>query len=95
MRLSNYYNDNYNEKNTRFLMKEDAGWGGSANFAKNSLDSAHWIRCDGCFKGSPGIKYTYSAFLKVLLWFAFAIYGLSIFMVNWTEAYSEPFKRLM
>ena len=38
-------------------------------------------------KGLPGIKYTYSGFLKVLLWFVFAIYGLLIFMVNWKEVY--------
>ena len=43
----------------RFLMKEDAGWGGSANFAGKSFGSIHWFHCEGCFKDSPGIKYTY------------------------------------
>ena len=76
-------------------MKEDAGWGWSASFGGNWFDSVHWFRCDGCFKGSPGIKYTYLAFLEILLWFVFTIYGLFIFMVNWKEAYSEPCKRLM
>ena len=48
--------------------------------------------CEGCLKGSPVIKYTNLACLKVLLLFVFAIYGLLIFMVNWKEAHSEPGK---
>ena len=48
--------------------------------------------CEGCLKGSPVIKYTNLACLKVLLLFVFAIYGLFIFMVNWKEAHSEPGK---
>ena len=32
--------------------------------------------CEGCLKGSPVIKYTNLACLKVLLLFVFAIYGL-------------------
>ena len=73
-------------------MKEDAGWGGSASFASKSFDFIHWFRCEDSFKGSPGIKSTFLACLKVLLWFVFSIYGLFIFMVNWREAYSEPSK---
>ena len=60
-------------------MKEDAGWGGSASSSGKSFDS---VRCECCFKGSPGIKYTYLACLKVLMWFVFAKYGLSILMVD-------------
>ena len=71
-------------------MKEDAGWDGSASFAGKSFDSVHWFCCEGCFKGSPVIKCTYLACLKVLVCFVFATYGLFIFMVNWKEAYSEP-----
>ena len=79
-------------KKTRFLVKEDARWGGNASFAGKSFDSAHWFCCEGCFKGSPVIKYSYLACLKVLLWLVFTIYGLFIFMVNWKEAYLEPCK---
>ena len=51
----------------RFLMKEDAGWGGSASFEGKSFDSVHWFGCEGCFKVSPVFKYIYSGYLKVLL----------------------------
>ena len=61
-------------------------------YAGKSFDSVHWFRCEGCFKGSPVIKYTYLACLKVLLWLVFAIYGLFIFTVTWKEAYSDPWK---
>ena len=61
-------------------MKEDAGWDGSASSASKSF--VIWFCCDGCFKDSPGIRYTYLACLKVLLCFVSAIYGLFIFMVN-------------
>ena len=71
-------------------MKEDDGWGGSAKISGKSFDSVHWFRCEGCFKGSPVIKYTYLSCLIVLVWFVFAMYGLFILMVNWKEAYSEP-----
>ena len=36
------------------------------------------------------IKYTYVACLIVVMWFIFAVYGLIVFMVYWTVAYSEP-----
>ena len=35
------------------------------------------------------IKYTYVAWLKVVIRFVFAMYGFFIFMIYWTEAYSE------
>ena len=38
-----------------------------------------WFCCEGYFKGSPLIKYTYFACLKVVLWFVLAIYGLFLF----------------
>ena len=72
-------------------MKEDAGWGGSASFEGKSFDSVHWFGCEGCFKVSPAFKYVYSDYLKVLLWFVFAIYVFFLFMVNWKEVYSEPY----
>ena len=71
-------------------MKEDAGWGGSASFEGKSFDSVHWFGCEGCFKVSPVFKYIYSGYLKVLLWFVFAIYVFFLFMVNWKEVCSEP-----
>ena len=36
------------------------------------------------------IKYAYVACFKAGMRFAFAIYGLFIFMVYWTKVYSEP-----
>ena len=36
------------------------------------------------------IKDTYVAWLIVVMWFIFAVYGLIIFMVYWTVVYSEP-----
>ena len=48
-----------------------------------------WIRCEGYFKGSSMIKYTYLACQKDGLWLVFAIYGLFVFMVYWAEAYSH------
>ena len=79
-------------KNTKFLKKEDAGWGGSASFAGTSFDSVRWFRCESCFKGSRGIIYTYLSWLKVLLCLIFAIYGLFMFVVNCKEVYSKRFK---
>ena len=79
-------------KKHEFLMKEDAGWGESASFAGKSFDSVRWFRCESCFKESPGIIYTYLAWLKVLLCLIFAIYGLFMFMVNFKEVYSKSFK---
>ena len=75
------------KKSARFLMKEDAGWGGCAG------DSFHYIyrfSCEGYCKGSPIIKCIYLACLKVLLWFVFVIYDFFTLMVYWKEAYSEP-----
>ena len=48
-----------------------------------------WLRCEGYFKGSPLIKNIYLAYLKVVLWYVFAIYGLFAFMVYWAEEYSR------
>ena len=47
------------------------------------------FRCEGYFKGSPVLTYTYLVCLKVVLWFALAIYDLFAFMVYWVEAYSD------
>ena len=69
------------------LIKEDAEWVGRASFPGKLFDSIHlW----GYFKGSPVVRFIYLACLKVVLWFVFAKYGLFVFMVCWTEAYSEP-----
>ena len=46
-----------------------------------------WFHCEGYFKGSPVIKYTYLA-CQVVLCFAFAIYGSFVFIVYW-EVYSD------
>ena len=70
------------------LIKEDAGWG-RASFEGKSFNSVHWFLCEGCFKGSPVIKYAYLGCFKVL-WFDFAIYVLFIFMAYWKEASSGP-----
>ena len=77
----------------RFLMKEDAGWGGSANFAVSHLvpfiDSI--VRVVSRIR--PALNtLTYLTCLKVLLCFDFAVYGLFIFMVNWKEVHSQPCK---
>ena len=66
--------------------------GGIVSLAGKSFDSIHWFHSESCFKASLVIKYTYVAYLKVLLWFVFSIDGLFILMVNWNEAYSEPCK---
>ena len=75
------------KKSARFLMKEDAGWGG---FAGDSFHYIYWFSCEGYCKGSPIIKCIYLACLKVLLWFVFVIYGFFILVVHWKKAYSEP-----
>ena len=62
-----------------------------------------WFRFEGYFKGFPGIKYTYLACLKLIMWFIAAMYGLFVFMVYWAEVYSnswqtpkmEPFPELV
>ena len=36
--------------------------------------------------------YNYVACLEVAMWLVFALYGLIVFMVYWTEAYSEAFQ---
>ena len=46
--------------------------------------------CGGCYKSLLVIKDTYVAYLKVAVWFAFALCNLIAFMVYWTEAHSEP-----
>ena len=38
-----------------------------------------WFRCKACFKGFPVIKYIYLACLKVVIWFAFALYRLIVY----------------
>ena len=72
----------------KLCMKEDAGWGGSANFSGKSSDSVVSV----VSRVHQALNTTYLACLKVLMWFVFAIYGLFIFMVNWKEVYSEPCK---
>ena len=73
----------------RFLMKEDAGWGGSANFAGKSFGSI--VRVVSRIR--PALNtLIYLACLKVFPCFDFAVYVLFIFMVNWKEVHSEPCK---
>lgn len=71
------------------FIKEDAG-----ELKELVLQVSHLIlvicfRCEGCFKGSQMIKYTYLARLKIVLWFVFDVYGLFDFMVYRTGAYSD------
>ena len=73
----------------RLLIKEDARWVGRASFAVIHLIPFIWFPCEGFFKGSPVIKYTYLAYLKVVLWFVFTTYGLFVFMFYWVQVYSD------
>ena len=73
------------------LIKENFGWYGRGNFAGKLLDSVHLIPMKDSSKSFPVIKYFYVAYLKVAMWFVFALYGLFIFMVSWVLAYSESF----
>ena len=74
-------NTTISKKEVRLSIKEDGGRYGRANFAGKPFDSVHLI---------PVIKYSYVAYLKVImrLIFAFA-YGLLVYMIYWTVAYSE------
>ena len=49
---------------------------------------------EGCLKGSPVIKYTNLACLKVLLLFVFAIYGLLYLWLIGRKRIQNPVKHL-
>ena len=51
-----------------------------------------WFHWECCFKGCPVLRYTYLVCIKVFIWLVYAIYGLFVFMVYYTEAYSESYE---
>ena len=52
--------------------------------------NSYLIPFKSCFKDFPVIKYTYVPFLKVAMFYVFALCILIVFMVQWAISYSEP-----